>query len=43
MQTKTKEYAQTKSMTIAELAEFLVDRDLRKIRKLKQEIKVWLK
>ena len=35
MQTKTKQ----KPMTVAELAEYLVDRDLRKIRKLQQELK----
>lgn len=30
-------------MTIAEFAEFLIDKDLRKIQKLKQELKAWLR
>ena len=35
MRTKIKQ----KPMTVAEFAEYLVDRDLRKIRKLQQELK----
>ena len=36
MQTKTNK---KQPMTIAEFAEYLVDKDLRKIRKLQQELK----